>query len=169
MRRERFFLASAFILVPAALLLWSLHPAARPAAATQSATVDPRLLIQPRTVAQAAQVDGLRLTLTAGPLVPGSNHFILTLSEAARPIDAAEIQLIASMRGMAMRPLIFTARPMGHGHYEATGGLTMFGQWRLIAQIRLPRAKPLRQAFGLNLDLPPGILSAAVSTRAANR
>src|SRR5665213_1899167 len=81
-------LLSAIMLLPAVVLFWSLHSAAHQAATGLSAAaIDPRLILQPRTVAQTVQVGGMRLTLTASPLVPGRNHFEVRLGDHGRPVE----------------------------------------------------------------------------------
>jgi hypothetical protein len=149
-----------------ALLLWSHQPALRQATAGSAAAVDPRLLIHPRTLTQTARVGGQMLTLTASPLVPGSNHFVVTLGDASRPSAGVQVRLVATMTEMAMRPLVFRARLVGPGRYEATGALSMFGRWQVIAQVSRPGAAPLAHSFGLSLDLPAGLQGATGSVGA---
>lgn len=149
------------VLVLATVLVWSLQSAAHKAVTGLYTAIDPRLIIQPRTVAQTAQVDGLRLTLTASPLVPGSNHFEVRLDNQGRPVGGARIRLIATMPGMAGRPLSYQARAIGQGRYQATGPLTMFGRWQILATISRPGVAALTHVFRLSLDVPSGALPAS--------
>jgi hypothetical protein len=153
----------------AAVLVWSLHSAAHQAATGPSATIDPRLIIQPRTVAQTVQVGGLRLTLTASPLVPGSNHFEVRLGDRGRPVDGARIRLIATMPEMAGRPLSYQTGAIGEGRYEVTGPLTMFGHWQIMTTISRPGAAALTHAFGLSLDIPSGVIQTASASNDESR
>ena len=60
-------------------------PAAAQSAGNRPAGAgDARLIVQPRTITQVARDAGLRLALTASPLVPGPNRFVVTLGEQGR-------------------------------------------------------------------------------------
>jgi YtkA-like len=154
----------ATTLLLGAVLAWSLHLAAHQAAPGLPAASDPRLILQPRTAVQSAQVGGLRLTLTASPLIPGSNHFELRLGDRGRPVDDARIRLIATMPGMGGHSLSYQARAIGEGRYAVSGPLTMFGHWRIAATVSRPGAAALTHAFGLNLDIPSGAFQAAAAS-----
>lgn len=157
------------VLLLATVLVWSLHSAAHQAVTGLSAAIDPRLIIQPRIVAQTVQVGELRLTLTASSLVPGSNHFEVRLGDHGRPVDGARIRLIATMPEMAGSPLSYQTRAIGQGRYEVTCPLTMFGHWQIMTTVSRPGAAALRHAFGLSLDIPSGVLQAAAASNAQSR
>jgi|GEM_PF-1890606 len=157
------------VLVLATVLVWSLHSAAHKAVTGPYTAIDLRLIIQPRTVAQTVQVDGLQLTLTASPLMPGSNHFEVRLGDHGRLVDGARIRLIATMPGMAGGPLSYQTRAIGQGRYQATGPLTMFGRWQILATVSRPGVAALTHAFRLSLDVPSGALRAAEGRTAESR
>lgn len=130
--------------------------------------IDQRLVLTPRTLAQSATVAGVRVNLTAAPLLPGPNHFALRLSERGRPLAGARVILVAHMIGMAMRPVTLSMNEVGHGRYAATGPLAMFGRWQVTMQIARPGAAPLTRRFTVAIELPQGLLTAPAAQGAAN-
>jgi hypothetical protein len=143
------------------------------AAAAQSAgnrpagAGDPRLIVQQRTITQVARIAGLRLALTASPLVPGPNRFVVTLGEQGRAVEGARVHLVATMPGMLMRPVRFAAELRRDGRYAAAGALPMFGPWQLTVRVDWPHAALVVHRFWLHLDLPPALLQ-EVSARGAS-
>jgi hypothetical protein len=137
-----------------------------PAPATR--TIDPRLILVPRTVTQAATAAGVRMELTAGPLLPGPNRFELRLAARGRPLAGARVLLVARMIGMAMRPVALPMSAAQPGRYAATGPLTMFGPWQVTLQIDRSGTAHIRHQFTLSVDLPRGLLTAP-ATRGAPR
>lgn len=131
-----------------------------PSAASAAKGIDPRLILQPRTLTQVATAGGLRLSLTVGPLMPGPNRFELRLAARRRPAVAAHVYVAAIMTGMAMRPVTLSMREAQPGHYVGMGPLTMFGRWQLTIRIDRPGAAPLTHRFSVGVDLPPGLLVA---------
>jgi hypothetical protein len=128
----------------------------RPAGA--GATGAPLLIVQPLTITQVARIAGLRLALTASPLVPGPNRFAVTLDERGRAVEGARVHLVATMPGMLMRPVRFAAGPGREGGYAAAGTLPMFGPWQLTVGVDRPHAAPLDHRFQVRLDLPAALL-----------
>jgi hypothetical protein len=143
-------------------------PAAAQSAGTRLAGAgDPRLIVQPRTITQVARIAGLRLALTASPLVPGPNRFVVTLGEQGRAVEGARVQVVATMSGMLMRPGHFVAGQGRGGRYTAAGALPMFGRWQLTVHADRPHAAPVVHRFWLSLDLPAALLQ-EVSARGAS-
>jgi hypothetical protein len=149
--------AAVGLLLLARLVLGA--PAAGPSAGNRPAGAgDPRLIVQPRTITQVARVAALRLALTASPLVPGPNRFVVTLGEHGRAVEGARVQVVATMSGMLMRPERFVAGQGRDGRYTAAGALPMFGRWQLTVRVHRPHAAPIVHRFWLRLDLPPALL-----------
>ena len=157
------------VLLLVGVLIWSLHSSAdHQAVAGSSAAIDPRLIIRPRTVAQTAQVGELLLTLTASPLMPGSNRFEVRLGDQGRPLTGAHVVLVARMIGMAMRPVTRPLSEVRPGRYAGMGPLAMFGRWQVSLHIDRPGTVPLTHQFIVGVDLPSGLLT-ELATRAAPR
>ena len=140
----------------------------RPAASPVTQTVDPRLLLTPRTVTQAAAAGGVGVALTVGPLLPGSNRFELRLAQRGRPLAGARVFLVVRMTGMAMRPITLPLSEAQPGRYTARGPLAMFGQWQVTTHVDRPGRASLRHRFTVSVDLPRGLLTAP-ATRGAPR
>lgn len=126
--------------------------------ATQA--IDPRLILTPRTVTQAATASGVRLQLAAGPVLPGPNRFDLRLAAHGRPLTRSRVVLAARMIGMAMRPVTLPMRELQPGRYAATGPLAMFGRWQITVRIERPGMTLLSRQFTVGVDLPRGLLTA---------
>lgn len=172
--------AGLLVAVGLLLLLSSIHAgavgpwaqnvsASRRAAWPTTETIDPRLILVPRTVTQAATATGVALELTAGPLLPGPNRFELRLVQGGRPLARASILLVARMIGMAMHPITLTMREQRPGQYAAVGPLAMFGTWQLTVQIDRRGTASLRHQFTVSLDLPTGLLTAPATRGAPQR
>jgi hypothetical protein len=132
-------------------------------AATVSVTapgVNPALILHPRTTTLTGAAGTLGLKMTAAPLIPGTNHLALTLTQHGRPLDGAHISLQISMPGMPMRPTHAEARATGHGIYQVAAPLSMFGGWRLAVQVAAPHQAPVSHVFALNMDIPASVLKA---------
>lgn len=130
---------------------------------SQAARVDPDLILTPKTVTQSKQIGGLRLALTASPLIPGLNHFTLRLDSSGHAVRQASIGVTAIMLGMYMRPLHITFTRGAGDRYTAAGSLPMFGDWRLALQVRPARGATVTTVFPLSLDLPAGLYAASHS------
>jgi hypothetical protein len=153
-------LLPAMVLLLAGVLVWSRHAsAAHQTITSQAAAIDPRLILQPRTVAQTAQVGGLRLGLAVSPLMPGNNHFEVRLGDRGRPLAGAHVLLTARMIGMAMRPITLPLSEGQPGRYVGEGPLAMFGQWQFSLRIDRPGTASLRRQFIVSIDLPKGLLT----------
>lgn len=125
--------------------------AAAPAA---TPTIDPRLIIHPRTVPIVATLShGVQVSGTLYPAYPGRNTLRLVLRwQGGVLAPAAPLTLVATMPGMAMAPI--RARLAGHDlHYSGGVTLPMFGAYR--AQIRiLTPSGPSTGTVMLPLTLP---------------
>lgn len=141
----------------------------RRAASPATQTIDPRLVLTPRTVTQSATAAGVGIELTAGPLLPGSNRFALRLAERGRPRAGARVVLVARMIGMTMRPITLPMNELQPGRYVATGPLTMFGRWQVIVQVDRPGAALLTHRFTVGINLPQGLLAGSVTQGAAGQ
>jgi hypothetical protein len=146
---------------------WAVRATARaPPPAQMAQTIDPRLIVTPRTLTQSATAGGLRVALTVSPLLPGSNRFELSLARRGHPVVAAHVQLIPRMVGMAMRPIVLPMSEVQPGRYLVTGPLPMFGRWQVAVRIDRPGEASLSQEFTLGVDLPK-VLFAGLGTRSA--
>ena len=160
--------AAAVPLVLATVLIWSGHSAAHQTVTARSAAIDQRLILQPRTVTQAVGAGGLRLTLAASPLLPGSNHFAVRVGDQNRPFAGARVLLTARMIGMAMRPITVPLSEVHPGRYTGTGPLPMFGPWRITVHVDRPGTPSLSHQFMVGVDLPSGLLT-ELTTQAGPR
>lgn len=142
--------------------------AGRRAASPATPAIDQRLVLTPRTLTQSARVSGVRVDLTAAPLLPGPNRFALRLSERGRPLAGARVLLVAHMIGMAMRPVTLSMDEGQPGQYAAMGPLPMFGRWQITVQIDRPGAALLARRFTIDIDLPQGLLAAPTTRGAAD-
>ncbi len=131
----------------------------RPSPGRAARTIDPRLIVRPRTLTQAATLGGLRVALAVSPVLPGPNRFALRLVERGRPVGAAHVRLIARMTEMAMRPVALAMREGRRGRYAAGGLLAMFGHWRLTIHIDRPGMAPLTHRFAIGVNLPAGLMA----------
>lgn len=176
------FSLAAVPLLAIALLLWAgaIHAGAlgsgtghssggRRAISPATRTIDPRLILVPRTVTQAATVAGVRAELTTAPLLPGSNRFELRLAARGQPLVGAGVVLVARMSEMAMRPITLPMSQVRPGRYAAMGPLTMFGRWQLTVQIARPGAAPIRHQFTVGVDLPRDLLAAPATRSGPQR
>jgi len=94
-------------------------------------TVDPRLVIVPRTAPiQGALSGGARLRGTLSPAIPGPNTLRLRASDGAGArIEGGRLRLVVTMPGMRMRPIVVTLQAHGED-YSGTLPLPMFGLYR---------------------------------------
>lgn len=152
------------LLLPAALIIGVIKQANTHSTAARSAVAIPaRFVLHPHTVTRAALVGTLHAQLTVSPLIPGANHFVLSLRDARHPLPVAAVSLRATMPGMAMRPLRFTMTRGGAGRYLASGSLPMFGRWRIAALVAPPHARSTEALFAIPLDLPAELFTSQVS------
>jgi protein SCO1/2 len=88
---------------------------------------------------QTQTVDGEALTLTAVPGAYGTYSFTVAAQDAqAQPLQGATVALDLSMTDMYMGDLVVPLRPVGFsapGTYQATGVLSMYGQWQAIVEV----------------------------------
>jgi len=140
----------------------------RPSAAPQAATVDPRLIVRSRTITQTISVGGSRLTLAASPLIPGTNHLELSLTDHGRAMQGARVSIGVKMTDMSLPPFWLAVHETQGGRYEAKAPLTMFGPWRITVKVDQPGGLHLSHAFALVLGLPPGLLDALPGAAAAS-
>ena len=149
---------------------WAVRATARPQPPKQTAqTIDPRLILTPRTLTQSATAGGLRMALMVSPLLPGSNRFELRLAGRGLPVVAARVQLVPRMEGMAMRPFTLSMSEAQPGRYVATGPLPMFGRWQVTVRIDRPGVATLSYGFTLGVDLPRGLMAALGTQGAPDR
>ncbi|MCA1598267.1 MAG: hypothetical protein LC769_04475 [Chloroflexi bacterium] len=128
--------------------------APRAVAPAATPTIDPRLVIRPRSVpVRAPLTDGAEARGTLYPAYPGRNTLHLVIRWHGRPLSpTAPLTLVATMRGMAMRPIQATLVARG-GSYAGTVTLPMFGAY----QARIAVVTPHGRAHGtltLRLSLP---------------
>lgn len=94
-------------------------------------------------------------TLTPNPPRVGPVQVSLTLAEAGRPVEGAEVRLEGNMSHPGMEPVFSQAREVAPGRYEAPLGLTMAGDWFVLAQITLRDGRSLSRVSQL-----PGVRAA---------
>jgi hypothetical protein len=118
-------------------------------------TVDPRLVLHPRSESQVAQSGSLRLALTAGPLIPGANRLTLMVADHGKAVDGAEIRFVVRMLDMRMTTRSYSATKPTRltGSYAATASLPMFGRYLITVLIDIPGKPPVTHAFKVNLNL----------------
>ncbi len=121
--------------------------------------VDTRLILRPRTVVQGAIVGHLQARLAASPLIPGSNRLAVSILDGAAPLAGARVDIVATMPGMSMRPIVIAAHPIRPGGYLASAQLPMFGTWQLTVHIERRGAAPAWHRFTVSLSLPAGLLA----------
>jgi hypothetical protein len=137
----------------AALLAVGHHGAPR-AVPAATPTVDPRLIVRPRTIPIAGTfANGPHLDGTLYPAYPGRNTLDLTVPRGTQRRSGGDrIALSASMPGMAMRPVNGTL--IAHGHrYIGTLMLPMFGTYRIEVVVASPGAAATG-SITLTLSLP---------------
>jgi hypothetical protein len=144
----------AVLLVVGAALLAVGQQAAPPAVPAATPTVDPRLIVRPRTIRITGTLsNGLHLDGTLYPAYPGRNTLHLTVPRGTqRWYGGDHIALSATMPGMAMRPIKGTLVARGHRY---TGALTlpMFGTYRVGVVMAAPGAATTG-SITLTLSLP---------------
>jgi hypothetical protein len=156
------------LLVPVALIAVAVFvaigagqkPAPTATATVAAPGVNPALILRPRAATLAGTAGTVNLKMMVAPLIPGTNHLVLTLTQHGRPLDGAHISLQITMPGMLMRPIHVEARAGGHGLYQAAAPLSMFGGWRLAVQVTAPHQAPVSHVFALNMDIPASVLKA---------
>jgi hypothetical protein len=119
----------------AALALRAGNVAGNPAtsAVAPAPAIDPRLVLHPRTVAIAVVLtDGVRLTGTLAPDLPGKNTFDVAL-QGSLARSGSPLRLEATMFGMRMAPI--RAMLANHaGHYSGAMILPMLGAYRVAIE-----------------------------------
>jgi hypothetical protein len=101
-------------------------------------TVDPRLVLHPRTVSvKAIAPEAGTVRLRVYPAIPGPQHVAVFLSQHPHP---SAVTLTADMPGMPMRPTTATVARRG-ALYRGTLNLPMFGVYRV--RIRMAHRQPI--------------------------
>jgi hypothetical protein len=105
-------------------------------------SVDPRLIIRPRSAPVAAVLShGVRLAGTLYPAYPGRNTLRLAVQGRTRAsAPGNRVVLVASMPGMAMAPIRATLVALDH-HYVGTVTLPMFGTYRAQVVVDTPAGR----------------------------
>jgi hypothetical protein len=119
----------------AALALRAGTVAGKPAASAvaPAPAIDPRLVLHPRTVAIAAVLtNGVRLTGTLAPDLPGKNTFDVAL-QGSLARSGSPLRLEVTMFGMRMAPIQGTLANHA-GHYRGAMILPMFGAYRVAIE-----------------------------------
>jgi Cu(I)/Ag(I) efflux system membrane fusion protein len=83
----------------------------------------------------------LSVTLATDPNPPseGANTLKITVTDAGKPVDGANVKLLASMPAMGSMPRMEApgaVTPRGHGLYEAAFNLSMGGTWELTLAVQ---------------------------------
>lgn len=80
------------------------------------------------------------IRLAAAPATFGRNRFLLTVVDGkGKPVSGAKVTLSTTMLDMPMGTQELTAETVGSGLYQASGLLSMPGNWRITATVRSPR------------------------------
>ncbi len=96
---------------------------------------------EPAAPAAVAQVSPARtasagILLATSPATFGQNRFLVTVLDAkGKPVSGAAVTLTTTMLDMPMSSQQLTAKPVGGGRYQATGLLTMPGNWGIVATV----------------------------------
>ncbi len=131
-------LAAAVFVAPLSALVAVTANAMRPEAATP-----------PVTVAQAASSS---ISLAAAPATIGQNRFLVTVLNArGKPVSGAAVTITTTMLDMPMSSQHLTAGAVGGGRYQASGLLSMPGNWGIVATVRSSsfRGNPKQISFHL--------------------
>jgi hypothetical protein len=143
-----------------AVMIAGHKPAPAATSSVAAPSVNPGLILHPRTTTLTGTAGTLGLKMTVSPLIPGTNHLALALTQHGQPLDGAQISLQIAMPGMLMRPIHAEARAGGHGTYQVAAPISMFGGWRLDVRVTAPHQTPVSHVFMLNMDIPASVLKA---------
>jgi protein SCO1/2 len=107
------------------------------------------------TAIQARVVQGYTLALTAAPAQYGTYDFTLTVEDPQGvPVQGADVALTLTMPAMEMIPVTVKLPPISPpipGSYQASGVVSMLGQWNANATVAIPgMSQPLRASFTFN-------------------
>ena len=127
------------------------------AAAALTALVPPD---QPSGAAfdETRHVAGLRLRLLVPTVTPGTNRYVLRVSQGLTPVsDARKVAFRFTMVEHDMGQSELVAEQRAPGEYVATGSATvMFGTWRVESIVRLPEREDVRTVFTVPVGAPSG-------------
>ncbi len=102
-------------------------------------------------VTQHTTVNGTTIDLTATPGRFGTYSYMIALGNAqGTPVQGATVSLHLTMPDMEMEPVDVTLAPLNPpipGSYEATGVLSMAGQWQAVVQVQIPGTAPVQATF----------------------
>jgi YVTN family beta-propeller protein len=93
---------------------------------------------QTASVAQAApaRTTSPSILLATAPATFGQNRFLVTVLDAkGRPVSGAAVTLTTTMLDMPMGSQQLTAKVVGGGRYQASGLLSMPGNYRIVATV----------------------------------
>ncbi len=154
------------LIAVAAFVAMGISQTSSPAATATRSTpgVNPALILHPRAATLTGTAGTLGLKMTVAPLIPGTNQLTLTLTQHGQALDGAHVSVQITMPGMLMRPITVEARAGGHGVYQVTAPLRMFGGWRLAVRVAAPHHAPVSHSFALNMDIPASVLKALAAS-----
>ena len=136
-----FLLGAGVLIVLLGIVGVALRRSGTPSAAAPIATptIDPRLVIHARTVPVSATLTlGAQLRGTLYPAYPGRNTLHLVIRRHGGVLaPSAPVTLVATMPGMAMRPIRATLLPRGSG-YTGAVTLPMFGSYLARVAVATP-------------------------------
>lgn len=123
----------------------------RPSSFPAAPAVDPRLVVHSHAVSFSGSVDGVAITGTLSPSLPGSNtiHVSIVLPRY-QPALGGAVSMELTMPGMAMPPVRTTLQARSDG-YCGTISLPMFGTYRAQVDALL---KHRRHRGTLNVTVP---------------
>jgi YVTN family beta-propeller protein len=93
---------------------------------------------EPAAVASVpAEHPAFAIRLDTAPATFGENRFLVTVVDAnGKPTSGAQVTLSTTMLDMPMSTQHLTAKAVGLGRYQASGLLSMPGNWRITATVR---------------------------------
>lgn len=100
---------------------------------------------------QAALVN-IELKTNPGEPTMGQIKLLVTLTDAAgKPIENAEVSMLASHKDMSGMDMNGKATAQGSGRYAITADFSMSGQWLVTVEVRGVGAEVVRKDFDLAL------------------
>lgn len=100
---------------------------------------------------QAALVN-IELKTNPGAPTMGQIELLVTLTDAAgKPIENAEVSMLASHKDMSGMDMNGKATAQGSGRYAITADFSMSGQWLVTVEVRGVGAEVVRKDFDLAL------------------
>ncbi|MGH2347181.1 MAG: FixH family protein, partial [Chloroflexota bacterium] len=92
------------------------------------------------------------ILLNTAPATFGENRFLVTVVDGkGKPVSGAKVTLSTTMLDMPMGTQQLTAQALGAGRYQASGLLSMPGNWRITATVLSPQLSGASQQVSFHL------------------